>query len=172
MITRMFGNWKTSLLGVAAGVLNLIANGTDWKSALFSGVLTLLGLAAKDATTGSAPGMIRGIIAFALLAGMSGESFAAPTPVNRTLAWDHDGAGIAGYRIYYAKQNAPGYSDTQRVEIPDPAVRSITVSDYVTAKGALCFVVTAYDPTGSESGYSNEACGFFGVTAPSNARVQ
>lgn len=56
MIFRMLGNWQTTLLGVAAGVLNLMANGTHWRSALMSGVFTLMGLVAKDANTGSQPG--------------------------------------------------------------------------------------------------------------------
>lgn len=56
MMFRLLGNWQTTLLGVAAGILNLMANGTHWKSALMSGALTLMGLVAKDANTGSSPG--------------------------------------------------------------------------------------------------------------------
>lgn len=97
---------------------------------------------------------------------------AAPTYVNRTLAWDHDGVDIAGFRVYFARQTTPGYSDANRVEIPDPTVRTIAVLDITAQVGALCFVVTAYDSSGNESAYSNEACGFFGVLAPSNTRVQ
>ena len=99
-------------------------------------------------------------------------AWAGPTPVNRTVSWDHDGAGIAGFYVYYARQATPGYSDVNRVQVPDPALRTLAVPDITTAKGALCFVVTAYDAQGAESAYSNEACGFFGVTAPGNVRVQ
>lgn len=97
---------------------------------------------------------------------------AAPTPINRTVSWDHDGQDVAGFRVYFARQTTPGYTNVNRVEIPDPTVRTIAVLDITTQTGALCFVVTAYDTAGNESAYSNEACGFFGVTAPGNVRVQ
>ena len=97
---------------------------------------------------------------------------AAPTPINRTMSWDHDGQGIAGFYVYFARQATPGYTDANRVQVPSPAARSLAVLDVTTTTGALCFVVTAYDTQGAESAYSNEACGFFGVGAPGNARVQ
>ena len=45
-------NWKTTVFGLSAAVLNLLANGTHWKQALLSGALIGLGLVAKD---GKAP---------------------------------------------------------------------------------------------------------------------
>jgi hypothetical protein len=41
-------NWKTTLLGIGAGVLNLVANGMTWKQALLSTGLAALGFFAKD----------------------------------------------------------------------------------------------------------------------------
>lgn len=48
-------NWNTTLVGFAAGVLNLVANGMSWQAALFSTALALLGAVAKDGGKGSAP---------------------------------------------------------------------------------------------------------------------
>ena len=44
----MFKNWKTSLSGIGAGVLNMVANGTNWKQILVSAGFTVFGLIAKD----------------------------------------------------------------------------------------------------------------------------
>ncbi len=41
-------NWKTTLFGVAAGVLNLFANGAGWKQVLYSLAVAGLGILAKD----------------------------------------------------------------------------------------------------------------------------
>jgi hypothetical protein len=41
-------NWKTTLFGFAASVLNMFANGTNWKQVLVSTGLAALGLFAKD----------------------------------------------------------------------------------------------------------------------------
>ena len=41
-------NWKTTLLGLAAGVLNLVASGASWKSAAVSIGVAAVGAAAKD----------------------------------------------------------------------------------------------------------------------------
>jgi len=50
-------SWKTSLLGIGAGALNLLANGTNWKQVLFTVGLSALGLFAKDnnVTGGTTP---------------------------------------------------------------------------------------------------------------------
>lgn len=44
----MSKNWKTTLLGLMAGVLNLVANGATWKSAALSVGLAAVGAVAKD----------------------------------------------------------------------------------------------------------------------------
>lgn len=41
-------NWKTSLFGIGAGVLNMFANGTNWKEILVSAGIAALGIFAKD----------------------------------------------------------------------------------------------------------------------------
>jgi hypothetical protein len=41
-------SWKTSVFGLAAGVLNLLANGSGWKEIALSTAITLLGLSSKD----------------------------------------------------------------------------------------------------------------------------
>ncbi len=41
-------NWKTTLIGLAGGIFGLIANGVNWKTAVSSSLMALLGLAAKD----------------------------------------------------------------------------------------------------------------------------
>lgn len=47
-------NWKTTLLGYVAAVLNLNQAGLNWKSVLLSVALAILGHVAKDAgVTGS-----------------------------------------------------------------------------------------------------------------------
>jgi len=63
MLSRMFGNWWTTLLGFLGGVVQYLATAgatppatrAEWTSLLFSAILFALGLAAKDARTGSAP---------------------------------------------------------------------------------------------------------------------
>jgi hypothetical protein len=44
----MFNNWKTTLFGFAAGILNMFANGTSWKQVIYSVAVAGLGLLAKD----------------------------------------------------------------------------------------------------------------------------
>ena len=41
-------NYKTTLLGLAAGALNLFANGADYKQVLLSLAVAALGMFAKD----------------------------------------------------------------------------------------------------------------------------
>ncbi len=41
-------NWKTTLLGLGAGALNMFANGTNWKQVLLSLALAAFGVVAKD----------------------------------------------------------------------------------------------------------------------------
>lgn len=44
----MLKSWKTSLLGLAAGGLNMLANGTSWKQVLLSVGFAAFGLFTKD----------------------------------------------------------------------------------------------------------------------------
>lgn len=41
-------DWKTTLFGIAGGALNLLAQGTNWKSVLVSTAIAGLGFFAKD----------------------------------------------------------------------------------------------------------------------------
>jgi len=41
-------NWKTTLAGLGAGGLNMLANGTKWQQVLLSIGMGFLGLLAKD----------------------------------------------------------------------------------------------------------------------------
>lgn len=66
-----------------------------------------------------------------------------------TLSWDPPPAGITGFKVHYGA--TPGsYSTT----INTGMVSSFAVSDLPA--GTYYFVVTAYDSSGNESGYSNE----------------
>jgi hypothetical protein len=56
MFGRIFGNWQTSLFGMLIGALQLHSGGMTWGNALQAAMMAALGLAAKDAGTGSAPG--------------------------------------------------------------------------------------------------------------------
>lgn len=44
----MIKNWKTTLLGLGAGIANMFANGTNWKQVVFSAGMAFLGIFAKD----------------------------------------------------------------------------------------------------------------------------
>jgi len=41
-------NYKTTVAGFVVAVINLIANGVNWKQALFSAAIAALGTVAKD----------------------------------------------------------------------------------------------------------------------------
>jgi hypothetical protein len=49
-------NWRTTGLGLLAGILNLVASGMTWKAAALSVLFATWGAAQKDGATGSAPG--------------------------------------------------------------------------------------------------------------------
>ncbi|MHC4708747.1 MAG: fibronectin type III domain-containing protein, partial [Planctomycetota bacterium] len=59
---------------------------------------------------------------------------------------------LGGYKIYYGPTSG-NYTNNQ--DLPDPAASSATVTD-LTA-GTWYFAVTAYNSTGQESDFSNEA---------------
>lgn len=41
-------SWKTTVLGLGAGALNMLANGTNWKQVLLSLGVAALGIVSKD----------------------------------------------------------------------------------------------------------------------------
>jgi len=48
MAAAFLSHYKTTLFGLAASALNLLANGTSWKQVAMSVALGLLGIFAKD----------------------------------------------------------------------------------------------------------------------------
>ena len=64
-MSAMFGNWQTTLIGFVAALFtyfaalgpNLPTTKADWLKALGAATLAALGIAAKDAKTGSRPGV-------------------------------------------------------------------------------------------------------------------
>lgn len=50
-----FGSWKTTLFGLGAGGLNMLANGTKWQQVCLSVAMAFLGLVAKDSNVSNAP---------------------------------------------------------------------------------------------------------------------
>lgn len=44
-------DWKTTLAGLVAGVLQMAATGMNWKGALAAAAVAALGAAAKDTTS-------------------------------------------------------------------------------------------------------------------------
>jgi hypothetical protein len=53
MLSGMMKNWQTTLLGLAAAIINLHQGGMSWENAALSAVLALFGFVAKDrAVTG------------------------------------------------------------------------------------------------------------------------
>ena len=105
-----------------------------------------------------------------------GAVHAEPTTTNRMFLWDApaDMSQVVGYYFYYAPEaeNPRVYSNVRRLQIADPTVRQLAVVDFSTSLGNLCGKVTAYNAQAQESVYSNEVCGFFGIPAPGNARIQ
>jgi hypothetical protein len=86
-------------------------------------------------------------ILLALLAGLAGAKAA-----NVSLGWNPSSdANVTGYNIYYGTVSG---DYTNKVTIGN--VSAITISD-LTAGATYYFAATAFDATGDESVYSNEA---------------
>ena len=119
--------------------------------------------------------LILGVVLIGLLA--CGTVAAAPTVKFTKLVWDpYTDTTKVGYWLYWAMQSEPTprvYDNTRRVDAGNPAIESLVVATVLpTAKGSMCFKATARDAAGNESDLSNEACGFFGFTAPGNLKAQ
>lgn len=102
-----------------------------------------------------------------LLGGCAGHG--SPTPVDGSLAWDtYTDPDGTGFFLYWAPEaeNPRQYIDTRKVDLGRPFPEQIVVKDVMPAKASLCFKLTAYDAAGNESDWSNEDCGWFGLTAP------
>jgi|SRR3972149_8106699 len=107
-------------------------------------------------------------------------AIALPFKQNNTMTWDSvttnvDGSPITdlgGYKVYW-KTGTNQYSDINSK--PVGKVTSINIQTTIgDLKGNYCFVVTAYDISGNESDFSNEACADFIVkkNKPSNLKLQ
>lgn len=103
-----------------------------------------------------------------------GLTFFLATPahaLNVTLTWDaNTEADLSGYKVYY-KTVSPGspYNGTSATEGNAPIdvgnVTQFTLND-LTDGQTYYFVVTAYDLSNNESGYSNEVQSAPGTTPP------
>ena len=47
-MSAFLSHYKTTLFGIAAAALNMLANGTDWKHVLMSTAIAAFGIVAKD----------------------------------------------------------------------------------------------------------------------------
>ena len=103
--------------------------------------------------------------------------FAAPTTPDRQIIWEHAGTDpdLAGFYLYVAKQSETPprtYDDTARYQIADPLARKAILIDLdPVSTGGLCFQMTAYDTSDNESEFSNESCGWFGMSGVFNLGV-
>jgi hypothetical protein len=89
-----------------------------------------------------------------------------------TLAWDpNDEPDLAGYIVYVKDVSfSPTYYqlDTVSLDELEPDNPMYTATD-LNENLQYCFVVTAYDSEGFESGFSNEVCVINGQEIVSNA---
>ena len=91
------------------------------------------------------------LVVLALLL-MVGTAQAATTTVN--LAWDaNTETDLAGYKLY---QSAGATGTKNVIQTLDKLITTATVTGLLD--GNWCWVVTAYDGFGNESGYSNQVC--------------
>lgn len=119
------------------------------------------------------------VVLFAILSVVTAcaTSQATPTSTVSTLAWDAyiDTNGKGFYVYWKDKSNtAATYTNVNRTQITSIATVSEAIALVVPLihPSSLCFVLTAYDGSGNESGYSNEVCGFTGFTTPANVKGQ
>ena len=112
------------------------------------------------------------LVPFFLFLFISAPALAVAIPTNLTLGWDaNTELDLAGYRIYSRHSvTTEGYTigpngagSVADVSIPDTEV-TIDLSE--EPDGEICFVATAYDNAGNESGPSNEVCWDLDTSAP------
>jgi hypothetical protein len=81
-----------------------------------------------------------------------------------TLAWDHDGADLTGFKIYYGPTSG-NYPQSIDVALagscltgePEAYCYTLTLDIPENAETLYYFAATAYDDGSNESGFSNEA---------------
>ena len=81
------------------------------------------------------------------------------------LIWDANAeSDLAGYRVYLGAKAGGPY--TRIAEVPSEVEPKFTYSVPGENEKTYFFVVTAYDVSGNESGYSNEVSVFVDESAP------
>lgn len=94
-----------------------------------------------------------------------------------TLAWDHDGADLAGFKIYYGPEspsNLGSYANVVDVALagscpegePEAYCYVLTLDIPENAETLIYFAATAYDDGSNESGYSEEVNNTWDFLAP------
>lgn len=102
---------------------------------------------------------------------LGSQAFAVDKQV--TLAWDHDGVDLTGFKIYWGSATG-NYSNNVDVALagsctaPDPEAycHTMTLDIPENAETTIFFAATAYDDGSNESGFSNEATGTWDFLNP------
>ncbi|MGL5935032.1 MAG: hypothetical protein ACRCZI_05360 [Cetobacterium sp.] len=100
---------------------------------------------------------------------------ALPTQSNTGLRFDpYTDDSATGFYVYWKKPTQADYTDAQKFSVTTAGVGSlIALAPHLpTLKGTVCFKVTAHDAANNESPFSNEACGWFNIPAPSGVGVK
>jgi hypothetical protein len=127
----------------------------------FAGVALMLACSSTPASSdtpgaGASSGSSGGGQGGATGSGGSSGSNAKTGSGQAELCWDANGENdLAGYRIYFGTAPAAYDTSTPLGLTQTPAAPCTTVTDL--APGTYYFAVTAYDASGNESVYSNEA---------------
>ena len=98
-----------------------------------------------------------------------------PTVVNSVLTFDdYTDPDKIGFWVYYANDGQiRTYGDGFKFDAGPTNDERVLIKDYLPAiKGSMCFQLTAYDAVSNESEYSNEACGWFGISKANNAKTE
>ena len=83
------------------------------------------------------------------------------------LAWDaNTEADLAGYKLYRSTVSGGPYTIAKTILAP-----ATTTSDITGVDGTYYWVLTAYDGSGNESGYSNQVTRAIDTTCPTVPKV-
>ena len=77
-----------------------------------------------------------------------------------TLAWNHNGADLNKFKLYYGTTEGGPYTNTVEIFPADLSAGTFQTSEIIivpdNTTATYYFTVTALDSEGNESGYSNE----------------